>query len=575
MTTAISNVALSDEHRKYLNKEGLLDEYIDMYNLSTVTADKASEMLGREIKSAGILFRYPGIDYFKIRPDNPQENRKYEAPIKKDFPEGNALFITHSARNALKDNSRAVYFVEGEKKALSCEQIGLPAISISGVWNWRESVVKDKHSRPIKMLTDLPLKDRIVYIVFDSDKFDPKKNVLQAERAFASCLSSAFGAKVKIVNLDKEFGKGADDQILRLGESDFRHYIREAKDFDPDNPAACQVKKNTGNSNFEINSERVRDFLAREKPPLTYLINGKIPDGGAVVVVGPDKVGKSIYVLNLIRPLTTNEDPILFSIFPVNDSARVLYLAREGGEGLNDKRIRALFPNGNPDFNFKYLPQIDLLNKDWRLALEREIERTRGDITKDKYVLVLDPIRCFWSGEENDSGKVRGFTDYLDELRERYKLAVIITAHTPKPQKGAPWGSVSGSHQWTAWADVVIGIESRTNPRHISCKATRDGEPWPTFRANLIKDKYIFEYAGLDKPENSVKYDDSTLLELFNAVGKEQATRQELLTEAEKKDISSGTLDKMLKNTNALRYIGKGKSRADIYGLSTEENDSV
>lgn len=220
MNTATVN-SLSPRHIEDLRKSGLTEETIGKYDFGSISRDEATSILGFKAPSGGWCIGYPNSTFFKFKPDNPYDPKvKYLSA--KDTAQ--CLFVTNLAAKVLDDISQPYYFTEGEKKCMALEQAGYPAIGVSGVWNW----ISNGHVN--EKLTQINLAGRGAYIVYDSDKYN-NKNVLLAETRFGAALVS-LGAKVKIVDLRPEFGKGADDQLLCLKEG-FQKYIDEARDYDP------------------------------------------------------------------------------------------------------------------------------------------------------------------------------------------------------------------------------------------------------------------------------------------------------------------------------------------------------
>jgi len=199
---------LVPKHLEDLYESTLTDESIAKYGFSSITKEEASKLLGFNAPSGGWIVKYPESSFVKFKPDRPNGKSKYLCP--KDMKQD--LFITYLAREKHNDLTVPYCFCEGEKKAIALEQLDYAAISIAGVWNFRS---KGHYN---EALSQLNLKDRECFIIFDSDKYK-NEHILLAEKCFAECLNS-FGAKVRIVNLSMGLGKGIDDQIKRFKEDE-------------------------------------------------------------------------------------------------------------------------------------------------------------------------------------------------------------------------------------------------------------------------------------------------------------------------------------------------------------------
>jgi putative DNA primase/helicase len=154
----------------------------------------------RELGFADYQIRVPalsipvyGVDgqllFHRIRPDDPREDRnkpgkvvKYEQPA----GTGVAIDVPPSALSGLKDTSRRLWIVEGEKKADSLLSRGEVAIALLGVWNWK------KDGQMILDWEGIPLMGREVNIAFDSDAV-ANYQVRLAEDALARALEGRMG----------------------------------------------------------------------------------------------------------------------------------------------------------------------------------------------------------------------------------------------------------------------------------------------------------------------------------------------------------------------------------------------
>ena len=99
-----------------------------------------------------------------------------------------------------------LYIVEGEKKALSVAQLGLPAIGICGVEGWHLAGAREVHPD----LDDVGLRGRVVNVIPDADvRTNPA--VHGAVRRLGEALSVR-GATANLVRVPSGF-KGIDDWL--------------------------------------------------------------------------------------------------------------------------------------------------------------------------------------------------------------------------------------------------------------------------------------------------------------------------------------------------------------------------
>jgi putative DNA primase/helicase len=214
---------LLEHHLAELQRSGLTDETIRAAGVySEVDTGKLSALLDwtrYPSKCApAIVFPFTATDgrngYCRIRPDHPRISGgklvKYESP--KGQP--NQIYIPPGVADALGDPQRELLLTEGEKKSLCASQYGFPCIGLVGVLGWKE---KGRQSL-LPTLQRIPWKDRLVYIVFDSD-ISTKEDVQSAEAQLAAHLKN-LGAKVRVCRIP-EGPAGADGKPTKQGIDDY------------------------------------------------------------------------------------------------------------------------------------------------------------------------------------------------------------------------------------------------------------------------------------------------------------------------------------------------------------------
>jgi putative DNA primase/helicase len=107
--------------------------------------------------------------FHRIRPDDPRPDRnKPNKVIKYEQPPDTPLVIDVSpaAFEGLRDTSRRLWIVEGEKKADALVSQSECAVALLGVWAWK------RYGYPIPDWDQIPMIGREVRILFDSDAAD-------------------------------------------------------------------------------------------------------------------------------------------------------------------------------------------------------------------------------------------------------------------------------------------------------------------------------------------------------------------------------------------------------------------
>ncbi len=114
------------------------------------------------------------------------------------------IYFPLATLDAVLHSPDPLYIVEGEKKALSVAQIGLPAIGICGVEGWHVRGSSTLHPD----LDDVGLRGRVINVIPDADvRTNPA--VHAAVHRLAAALS-ARGSTAHLVLVPPEY-KGIDD----------------------------------------------------------------------------------------------------------------------------------------------------------------------------------------------------------------------------------------------------------------------------------------------------------------------------------------------------------------------------
>lgn len=150
---------------------------------------------------------------FQHRPDEPRRNskgqlNKYETP----FGAKMVVDVPPGARDRLSDPAVPLFITEGVRKADAAVSAGLCCVALLGVWNWRGSN-SDGGKTALSIWESVALKDRTVYIAFDSDVM-LKPAVNDALVRLGAFLKRR-GAKVVYIYLPTEDGGkvGLDDYL--------------------------------------------------------------------------------------------------------------------------------------------------------------------------------------------------------------------------------------------------------------------------------------------------------------------------------------------------------------------------
>lgn len=218
---------LNSHHQRQLEASGISPEVAKARGYRSIEAPEAFHYgFSKAQAKAGLLIPIypPGEDkpvLYRLRPDKPR-TRKGGKPIKYEQPEQTRLRIDVPPllQDAVKDPGRPLIITEGEKKgdslctAILREGKNLAVIDLPGVWGFvsKNAFGDVTFSNDLRLI---PLRDRQVYICYDSDVM-AKPQVQSALRSLTDLLCRK-GAKVFWIQLPAQPGQkvGVDDYLVQ------------------------------------------------------------------------------------------------------------------------------------------------------------------------------------------------------------------------------------------------------------------------------------------------------------------------------------------------------------------------
>jgi hypothetical protein len=231
---------------------------------------------------------------------------------------------------------------------------------------------------------------------------------------------------------------------------------------------------------------------AATAPPLTYWDNEKsLPKvAGILVVTGPQKSHKTGLVIKKC-------------LDALSDGAKVLYVAAEGGYGIDTARL----PAAKKQRGWTWEP----LNERWRtLASPFNIIYDTGGLISDAPfipdIVVFDTLtRVAGSADLNTSQAVQTIYAACDRLMEAWKCLVILIHHPKREGTGAS-GSVQIEN--SAYATWHIKVENETD---VVCWVDKMKDGKAEFEVRYLADMsqgspVILNAKKHEKPTNSFRY---------------------------------------------------------------------
>jgi hypothetical protein len=205
---------LAPEHRADLHKSSLTDETIAWQKIRSIPPHMIDLLLGfatpKVVSAYLIPFADPRggwLDFprLKIFPTLTTDDgtTKYLQPKRS----GVRIYFPLATFDAVLHTADPLYAIEGEKKALSVAQLGLPAIGFCGIDGWHVKGSTALHPD----LDDVGLRGRIVNIIPDGDvRTNP--NVHRAVQGLVAALGARGVAETRVVFVPDGY-KGIDDYL--------------------------------------------------------------------------------------------------------------------------------------------------------------------------------------------------------------------------------------------------------------------------------------------------------------------------------------------------------------------------
>lgn len=220
---------LSRPHQEMLKNSAINDTVTRQRGYRTLFISKESRALLKSLGFSSAQIRLPvllipiysptgSIVSCQIRPDDPRIREgkpvKYETP----FHSKNVLDVHPASQKQIANPEEPLFITEGAKKGDALASLGLVAISLSGVWNWRG---KNSQGGNVALpdWENIAIKGREIRIVFDSDTAS-NDSVLRAEKRVAQFLEGR-GGIVKILRIPPGpdgSKQGVDDYLAASGD---------------------------------------------------------------------------------------------------------------------------------------------------------------------------------------------------------------------------------------------------------------------------------------------------------------------------------------------------------------------
>lgn len=278
-----------------------------------------------------------------------------------------------------------------------------------------------------------------------------------------------------------------------------------------------------------------------ETPPM-LVEPGQLARGAITALIARAGKGKTTMTLNRImrwsigRPMFDGLPGVMAPTQPL----KVLIIENEGAPGFFQEKLQLMFESHPMTDEEREqarqniliwgeggYPRIKLDDPDTEALVRRGVEAFEPD------VVLMEPFRSLWRGEENSSTDMQKITDILADIAADYKLGVLLTHHE---NKGDPNNS---SEQMTAArGSTVLEGEAAVMERYRQVKENvselswikpRFGRPAAPVRMEFQWETWTYEYV----PEEAGKRE---ILDLLAGNPETAMTVREIADELEESE---------------------------------------
>lgn|SRR3990167_3391474 len=246
---------------------------------------------------------------------------------------------------------------------------------------------------------------------------------------------------------------------------------------------------------------KASDLLNKEFPTRDFLVRGLLRDRDSILLVGDEKSGKSLIVMQLMLHLTVGKD---FLGLPITEACDVSYIQIEGELPDTQDRIKRLMQTVPCDPTKLFI----MFSKPLSLELLSTTNALITDIAKHHHprIIVIDPVYFAMSGGLSDDEHVRAFLGNIRILKDHFNAAVILVHHTHRVRRTQQGDiiyegdeAIFGSKYFKAWADQVFlfTMDKQSKLCILSCSTQRRGDIISKLHLKLHEPEPLrFELAG-------------------------------------------------------------------------------
>lgn len=218
------------------------------------------------------------------------------------------------------------------------------------------------------------------------------------------------------------------------------------------------------------------EFLDQPEPDHDWVIPGLLEHGDRVMLTAAEGAGKSTLLRQIAVKAAAGVHP--FSDEPI-EPVTVLYVDLENGTRHLRRQFAPLARLAGDNLGTVGAvwievrsSGIDLLDAGDRDWLDRRLDLSLPDL------LVIGPVYKMIGGDPTAEEPAKVAARYLDSLRDKYGVALLMEAHTPYASAGGKRPTRPyGASLWSRWPEFGIHLDS--TGALSRWRGDRDQRDWP------------------------------------------------------------------------------------------------
>jgi RecA-family ATPase len=226
---------------------------------------------------------------------------------------------------------------------------------------------------------------------------------------------------------------------------------------------------------FKIELFTVEELMKVEFPPTDSMLGNLLDRSGAMLISGPQKIGKSLFASQLALALGDKAPFITFP--PGAEYYRTLILQAEVGPKRMQERFRkqsqAFGPAAQSHVcSASVFSSIKLDDKEGVAQMMLLVERFKPD------VVIVDPLANFHCGDENVAQDIIRVTSVLDNIRAMGPAVCLVHHHgKSSAERGNVGHKARGSTALAGWYDTHLSLERADKSVRLRFEVRHDETP--------------------------------------------------------------------------------------------------